>query len=188
MSLSPSTRADFALLRLQDARRTGNKNGPLFVDATLTSCSACRTRSSRASPALSCSVQAGEDSGSRPPALAQWVHVDVMCYIQLGPTSRMKATFPTGSPCTWSLGMWRLATKLLPFCELFKKGVASDQPAMKLQEAGEAISAGHVQRFRCGELAPERWHPRVQRGGSKTSRTRSCCAHGKRRPGSTTPS
>ena len=45
---------------------------------------------------------------------------------------------------------------LLPFCELFKKGVASTQPAMS--------------------------------EGSKTLRTRSCCAHGKRRPGSTTPS
>ena len=93
-----------------------------------------------------------------PPALAQWVHVDVdMCfsYIQLR-ANRIKneGNFPDG-----------LATK--PFCPSASFSKRAWRPAG--DELQEATPAGHVQRFRCGELAPERWH-------------------GKRRPGSTTPS
>ena len=74
-----------------------------------------------------------------PPALAQWVHVDVdMCfsYIQLR-ANRIKneGNFPDGF--TLHLELRNVETcdqALLPFCELFKKGVASDQPAMSFKK------------------------------------------------------
>ena len=74
-----------------------------------------------------------------PPALAQWVHVDVdMCfsYIQLR-ANRIKneGNFPDGFTLHLELGNVETCDQaLLPFCELFKKGVASDQPAMSFKK------------------------------------------------------
>ena len=199
-------------LRLQDARRIGNENGPLFVELNYLyrrckyvngvgycvrvvlwhlphAHSFSGRRYSRLSPwgtypsedpdLLLCmqnevfkriprtfltrsafaASKLVKTVARTPPALAQWVHVDVdMCfsYIQLR-ANRIKneGNFPDGFTLHLELGNVETCDQA--------RGVrpAGDE----LQEAGEATPAGHVQRFRCGELAPERWHPRLQRGG-----------------------
>ena len=179
-------------LRLQDARRIGNENGPLFVelnylyrrceyvngvgycvrvvlwhlphahgfsgrrysglspwgaypseDPDLLLCvqnevfkGIPRTFLGRSAFAASKLVKT---VARTPPALAQRVHVDVdMCfsYIQLR-ANRMKneGNFPDGFTLHLELGNVETCDQaLLPFCELFKKGVASDQPAMSLKK------------------------------------------------------
>ncbi|CAJ1434031.1 unnamed protein product, partial [Effrenium voratum] len=179
-------------LRLQDARRIGNENGPLFVelnylyrrceyvsgvgycvrvvlwhlphahgfsgrrysglspwgtypseDPDLLLCmqnevfkGIPRTFLGRSAFAASKLVKT---VARTPPALAQWVHVDVdMCfsYIQLR-ANRIKneGNFPDGFTLHLELGNVETCDQaLLPFCELFKKGVASDQPAMSFKK------------------------------------------------------